>query len=147
MFKPVKTRYDFRYRFIQNAGERGKVAKPMRILIAEDDPGIRESLAELLESEGHLCRQAGDGQHATEILGTENFDILVSDFRMPRMNGVQLLQWCRAKGFSFPVLFITANRELFPMESDALRDSCADLQRKPIHIDEFLNAIHRFQEA
>jgi two-component system response regulator MprA len=118
------------------------MTRSLNILIAEDEAGIRDALGELLESEGHRCRLANDGQHAADALGAgERFDLLVSDFRMPRMDGVSLLHWCRQNGFHFPVIFITANRELFPLENEALHDCCAALLRKPIHIDEFLDAV------
>jgi DNA-binding response OmpR family regulator len=115
--------------------------KPLKILIAEDDAAIREALAELLESEGHACRQAYDGYNAVEVFQNEDFDLLVSDFRMPRLDGVGLLEWCRNNGRHLPVIFITANRELFPTERLALSDCCAELLRKPIHIDELLSAV------
>lgn len=115
--------------------------KKTRILLVEDDSSIRETLAELLSFEGYECVEADDGQTATEILEREKFDVLVSDFRMPRMNGVDLLKWCRERKIHFPVIFITANRELFDKENFALTDCCAALLRKPIGIDELLSAV------
>lgn len=112
-----------------------------RILLVEDDASIRESLVELLSFEGYECAEADDGLTATEILARERFDLLISDFRMPRMNGVDLLKWCREHEIHFPVIFITANRELFDKEQVALKDCCAALLRKPIGIDELLQAV------
>ena len=120
------------------------MAEKLKILLAEDDAGIRESLTELLDYEGFDCVPAFDGQDAIEILAARDpcyFQVMISDFRMPRMNGGELLQWCRAHGYHFPVIFITANRELVPTENRALSDCCAALLHKPINIEQLLQAI------
>lgn len=126
----------------------------LRILLAEDEPTIREILTELLVDEGYECIAAFDGLDATEKLKKETFDLLISDFRMPRMNGAELLKWCREQKIHLPVIFITANKELFPEEKDALSDCCAALLVKPIDFNNLILAIeeaktrnhHRFCE-
>jgi DNA-binding NtrC family response regulator len=116
--------------------------KKIRILLAEDDMAIREILTELLIEEGYECIPSFDGKEAAEKLKTETFDVLVSDFRMPRMDGVELLKWCRSNHIHLPVIFITANKDLFPKEKLALNDCCAALLEKPIDINKLLEAIH-----
>jgi CheY-like chemotaxis protein len=59
---------------------------------------------------------------AIEKLSKEAFDLLISDFRMLRMSGFELLRWCREHDFHFPVIFVTANKVLFPEERIALDD-------------------------
>lgn len=82
-----------------------------------------------------------DGVEAKDILEQENFDLLITDFRMPRMDGANLLEWCRAQKIHFPVIFITANADLLPKEKLALNDCCADLLSKPISIETLIKSI------
>ncbi len=112
-----------------------------KLLIVEDDDSIREILTEMLIDEGFECSSASDGLKATELLKENNFDVLISDFRMPRMNGTDLLKWCRDNNIHLPVIFITANKDLFPEEKLALNDCCAALLQKPIDMDTLLEAI------
>jgi len=62
------------------------------VLIAEDDASLRETLAEILELEGHECRLAGDGETALSMLVGDDIDVLVLDLHMPRRDGVSLLR-------------------------------------------------------
>jgi DNA-binding NtrC family response regulator len=112
------------------------------ILIAEDETSIREILVELLNDEGFSCDAAIDGMHATEKLVTKNYDVVISDFRMPRMGGAELLKWCRENNHHMPFIFITANKELVYEEKLALDDCCAAFLQKPIDIDHLIAAIN-----
>lgn len=112
-----------------------------RVLVVEDENSIREILVELLSDEGFDCDSAFDGKDAAEKLMTNSYDVLVSDFRMPRMDGAELLKWCRANEHHLPFVFITANKELLPEEKQALDDCCAVLLHKPIDFDHLITAI------
>lgn len=112
-----------------------------KILLVEDDENIRDILCEILKDEGFDVIPSIDGQEATEILKEKHFDLLISDFRMPRMNGAELLEWCRNHKIHFPVIFITANANLMPSENLALKDCCAALLPKPIDLDQLMQAI------
>lgn len=117
------------------------MTEKLKLLIVEDDESIREILTEMLVDEGFDCVSASDGEKATHILKEATFDVLISDFRMPKMNGTELLKWCRDHGIHLPVIFITANKDLFPEEKLALDDCCAALLQKPIDIDHLITAI------
>lgn len=112
-----------------------------RILYVEDDNYLREVITELLRGEGLECTSAADGIEAIRCLETQKFDLLITDIRMPRMDGTQLLIWCRKNCFHFPVIFITANDELLPIDHVALKDCCASLLKKPVGLDVLLRAI------
>lgn len=62
-----------------------------RVLIAEDDPGLRETLNILLSGEGYVVMEAEDGQVALDLLAGSPVDVLLLDLAMPRVNGVELL--------------------------------------------------------
>lgn len=68
----------------------------MRILVAEDDRITRASLVRQLEAWGHTVAAAEDGQAAWEALGASPFDIVITDWEMPRLSGVELIERIRA---------------------------------------------------
>jgi DNA-binding NtrC family response regulator len=114
----------------------------MRILIAEDDEGIQDVLVDILGGEGHSCRVASNGRIAANFLSEDSsYDLLISDFRMPEMDGVQLLEWCRNSKIHFPVIFITATSNLVDREKVALEDCCAEMLEKPFEISSLLVAV------
>ena len=67
-----------------------------RILVVDDSPTIRRVVAAILEARGYRALLAGDGQEALEMLGTEEVDLVLLDFVMPRMNGYQFCRELRA---------------------------------------------------
>ena len=79
-----------------------------RVLIADDDLGIRKSLAELLAGEGCVVDTAADGQEALEKIAKDGFDVLISDVVMPRMDGYELFTAVRKLRPQLPVLMMTA---------------------------------------
>lgn len=115
--------------------------RKLKILLAEDETSIREILAELLMDEGHDCVAATDGQDASEKIAQETFDLLISDLRMPRMNGAELFKWCQDNKYLMPVIFITANHELFPEERIVLNDMRFPLLQKPIDFNNLVDVI------
>jgi PAS domain S-box-containing protein len=79
-----------------------------RILIADDDMGIRKSLAELLAAEGCRVETAGDGVEALAKLDADAFDVLISNVVMPNMDGYELFTAVRQRFPDLPVLMMTA---------------------------------------
>ena len=75
--------------------------KVKKILVVEDDLTLRELMVDILIGEGFHCLDAPDGLAASEILKQETIDLLITDFRMPHMSGVDLLDWCREKKLHF----------------------------------------------
>ncbi|MBM7698889.1 response regulator [Kurthia huakuii] len=63
-----------------------------KILIVDDQPGIRILLQEVLKNEGYAIQTAGSGVEAVEILKNEDFDALLTDMKLPGMNGVEIIQ-------------------------------------------------------
>jgi PAS domain S-box-containing protein len=79
-----------------------------RVLIADDDMGIRDTLAELLAAEGCRVETAADGAEALEKLEQGGFDVLISDVVMPRMDGYELFTTVQRRFPGLPVLMMTA---------------------------------------
>ena len=79
-----------------------------RLLLVEDEPGMRELLANNLRFEGFSVDEASDGAEALERLGRGAHDLVVLDLMLPKMDGFQVLHTLRRGGNSIPVLMLTA---------------------------------------
>jgi PAS domain S-box-containing protein len=79
-----------------------------RILVVDDDPGVREACAETLAAEGSDVTQAGDGLEALKKLEQEPFDLVLSDVVMPDMDGYELYMIARKRFPGIPVALMTA---------------------------------------
>ncbi len=82
--------------------------KGLHILVADDDPGILRSLKEMLEADGCIVETAGDGENALAMLAEGEFDLLLSDVVMPKMDGYDLYLQVKQKYPDLPVLMMTA---------------------------------------
>lgn len=109
----------------------------MRILIAEDERITRASLARQLQSWGHAVEQAEDGERAWALFDRGQFDIVLTDWDMPRLSGLELIQRIRSAakpGFAY-VVMLTGHTE----KSDVVRGIEAgadDFLSKPFDRDE-----------
>lgn len=83
----------------------------MKVLIAEDDINIRQGLADLLETEGYLCEQAADGEHALRLFEQVKPDLILLDIMMPKLDGYSVCRKIRQSDENIPVIFITAKSE------------------------------------
>lgn len=115
----------------------------LRILYVEDEVMLNELTTELLVAEGFLCVSVLNGEDACRELEKKPFDLLLTDFQMPKMNGAELLFWCRRKNFHLPVIFLSGNIEAVPQAALALTDCCTSLLRKPIAFQDLLEAIKK----
>jgi two-component system, OmpR family, response regulator MprA len=89
------------------------------LLVVDDEPAVRESLRRALALEGYEVALAGDGEEALARLAADDYEAVVLDVAMPRMDGVEACQRLRAAGDRTPVLMLTAR--------DALDDRVAGL--------------------
>ena len=78
------------------------------VLVVEDEPVIRELMAILLEEEGYTVRQATDGVEALEVVDQHPVDLILSDVKMPRLDGPSLAHHLRARGDLIPVVLMSA---------------------------------------
>lgn len=87
----------------------------LHILIADDDPHIRELLRHTLQANGYLVFEASDGKEASELLTKQQIHLAIVDVMMPNMNGLQLCEEIR-KYYDFPVILLTAKDQLADKE-------------------------------
>jgi two-component system response regulator MprA len=78
------------------------------VLVVEDEPVIRELMAILLEEEGYAVHQAVDGLQALEMLEQQGIDLVLSDVKMPRLDGASLVHRLRSRGDAIPVVLMSA---------------------------------------
>ncbi len=108
-----------------------------KILVAEDDKGLRQLFCRVLERNGFTAIGAADGLDALEALEHEYIDLIVSDIMMPRLDGYGLVRSLREAGNSVPVLIITAKESFQDMQSGFLAGA-DDYMVKPINVNEMV---------
>ncbi|MBL6620381.1 MAG: response regulator transcription factor [Ilumatobacteraceae bacterium] len=96
----------------------------MKVLIAEDDRAVRESLARAMHLEGYEVATANDGAAALESVRAESPDIAVLDVSMPAVDGLTVCRVLRSEGNTLPILMLTARTE--PSDRVAGLDAGAD---------------------
>jgi len=84
-----------------------------RILVVDDDADMRFILSTILEAAGFNVYGAGDGLEAVEYLKRRRYDVLLTDYRMPRMDGVELLDMVGAMWPDLPVIVVTGDSVSF----------------------------------
>lgn len=85
--------------------------RPARVLVVDDEPGIAELLQDLLEAAGHAVTTASSGAEALQCLQAEPFDLIVSDLRMPDIDGAALWREVSARqpALARRMLFVTGD--------------------------------------
>jgi len=117
-----------------------------RVLVVDDDPGVRYTLREILESEGLEVDEAGDGVEALERLAERPAPLVITDLRMPRLDGRGLLAELAIRAPGTRVVLITAHGS----ERDAveaIKAGAYDYFKKPFETEELLAVVRRAVEA
>ncbi len=113
-----------------------------RILVVDDDAVGRYTLRGLLEEEGLTVEEAPDGQAALERLAQGEFDLVISDLRMPKVDGMELLHRTQAMSPQPRIILLTAHgSERHAVE--AMKLGALDYFRKPFDVDEVLTVVRR----
>jgi DNA-binding NtrC family response regulator len=115
------------------------------VLIVEDEQILRESLAGLLEGEGYDVLQAAHGEEAYRIVLEQPIDVVLSDVRMPEMDGMALLSHLRQLAPETPVIMVTAYGTV-NSAVEAMRAGAWDYLLKPVQFDDLLLKIERALE-
>lgn len=117
-----------------------------RVLVVDDDAGIRYTLSEILRDSGLDVALAENGQQALDLLRTSPFDLVITDLRMTPVDGLELLRVIRAEQPRLRVVMITAHgSERHAVE--AMRLGAYDYFRKPFELDELMAVVHRALEV
>ncbi len=111
-----------------------------RILIVDDEPSIRKVLTAHLRRFGHDVQTASDGAEAIARLQDEAFDLVVSDLKMPVVDGMELLRWVNTNQSALPVILITAHGTV-DSAVEAIKQGAFDYVTKPFDRDELQGVI------
>ncbi|KWT66822.1 Two-component system response regulator QseB [Hyphomicrobium sulfonivorans] len=109
----------------------------MRLLLVEDEPRISAAIKAALEAAGYACDAALDGEDAWFRGDTEDYDLVVLDLGLPRMDGLSVLKRWRADGRNMPVLVLTA-RGAWPERVEGIDAGADDYLTKPFQTEELL---------
>ena len=109
----------------------------MRILVVEDEEELAAVIVEALEDESYAVDKAGTGDEADELMFVNPYDLVVLDWTLPGLSGIELLRRWRSAGSEVPVLMLTARREVGD-RVDGLDTGADDYLTKPFSFDELL---------
>ena len=116
----------------------------MRVLVAEDDAGLRDALTRGLREHGYVVDAVADGEIATRYLRSYEYELAVLDWRMPGQTGVDLVRWMRRRQLPTAILMLTARDA--PADRVAGLDAGADdYLIKPFDIGELLARMRALQ--
>lgn len=112
----------------------------MRLLLAEDEKALSKALTAILERNNYSVDAVYDGQAALKYLEADNYDGVILDIMMPKIDGITVLKEIRKKGNLIPVLLLTAKSEVDD-KVEGLDAGANDYLAKPFHSKELLARI------
>jgi DNA-binding NtrC family response regulator len=111
---------------------------PERILLVEDNPGIRTNLASFLRAAGYRVNEAPNGKEAIELLRKDKVNLVLSDIVMPELSGFSLLQHVRSARPEIPVILMSG----FLFNPDQIvKQGAVDFITKPIMLSDLLSKV------
>ncbi len=111
-----------------------------RILVLDDEENMRETLSEFLGMSGYEVDVAPDGSSGIEQLGRQDYDLVLTDLKMPGMDGIALTEWMRETHPDVPVILMTGYATV-DTTIRALRLGASDYVLKPFTLDEMQHAV------
>jgi CheY-like chemotaxis protein len=111
------------------------------VLVVEDDRLNRNLICKVLRNEGHQVFEACDGAEALELLYAQRFDLVITDFMMPRLNGLKLVEQLHPLQPQLPIIFITGY--LSAISGKAILDNVAEVIPKPFEPGVLRSAVQR----
>ncbi|MCC9019989.1 response regulator transcription factor [Flavobacterium lipolyticum] len=112
----------------------------MHILIVEDELGIVQFLQQGLQEEGYQITTANDGSKAFELIHSQHFDLILLDWMLPKINGLDLCRAIRVKDQKTPIIFLTA-KDTVQETIEGLKAGANDYIKKPFSFEELVERI------
>ena len=116
-----------------------------KILVVDDEKAIRRSIKEILEFEKHTIEEAEDGQIALDMALKNNYDIILSDIKMPKLDGIELLQKLMDNKISSSVIIMSGHGTI-ETAVDAVKNGAYDYLAKPIDLNRLLVSVRNALE-
>ncbi len=114
------------------------MAGSLKVLVVDDEPDTRDAIECAVRGLGNTCTSAGDGVEAWDAHGRDRADVIISDWNMPRMNGIELCRKVRAGDPSLPYthfIFVTANHDK-SCAAEGMRAGADDYLAKPLDLQQ-----------
>ncbi len=118
----------------------------MKVMLVDDEPFILQGLSVIIDwkAEGYeIVKKASDGREALDYLMENEVDLIITDIRMPRINGLELLETVRKEHISDAYIIILSGYNDFKYAQKAIRYSCMDYILKPIQKEQLLKNIRQ----
>jgi DNA-binding NtrC family response regulator len=122
-----------------------KPESSLKILIVDDEIVVRDTLTAMMKHFGHATDCASDGLSAQEIMRQHEYDVVFLDIRMPGLDGITLLKWCREKDLSSQVIIMTGHGEEKTRE-EALQYGAFAFLNKPFKLNEINELINQVKK-
>lgn len=116
-----------------------------KILIIDDEKSIRNTLKEILSYEGYEVTEAQDGSEGLKLAGSDKFDIILSDIKMPKMDGIEVLEKLQEITPETPVVMISGHGNI-ETAVEAIRKGAFDYISKPLDLNRMLVTIRNALE-
>ena len=117
----------------------------VKVLLIEDDETTRGLLKRAIDKEGYKTLVAADGYEGLELFRSEKPDVVITDIKMPKMDGMEVLHSVKEKSPSTEVILITAHGE-YDTAILALRQGTLDYIKKPVDLDQLMLSLGRARE-
>ena len=111
------------------------------VLVVEDDQSIRSLINRMLRSEGHQVVEASDGATALEILQGMRCDLVITDFLMPKLNGIKFVEQLHSLQPKMPIILITGY--LSVASGTTIVDKVAEILAKPFDLTVLQSTVRR----
>jgi len=115
------------------------------ILIVDDEEIARTNMMHVLGKEGYSCHGAGNGAEALEVMAREDIDLVVTDLKMERMDGIELLEQINRTAPEIPVIMVTGFATV-SSAVDALKKGAAHYLGKPVNLEELRRTVKEVLE-
>ncbi len=116
-----------------------------KILVTDDEKAIRRSIKEILEFEKHQVEEAEDGQMALNMALKNNYDVILSDIKMPKLDGIELLQKLSESNISSAIIMMSGHGTI-ETAVDAVKNGAYDYLAKPIDLNRLLVSVRNALE-
>ncbi|MCC5923811.1 MAG: sigma-54-dependent Fis family transcriptional regulator [Crocinitomicaceae bacterium] len=116
-----------------------------KILIVDDERAIRRALREILEFESFEVDEAEDGAAGLSMIETNEYDIIFSDIKMPKMDGLELLEEVQKRNIDCPIIMISGHGNI-ETAVDAIKKGAFDFIEKPLDLNRILVTVRNAKE-
>jgi DNA-binding NtrC family response regulator len=118
------------------------MAGKSRVLVVDDEEALRYLLSTELAAEGYDVETAGDGDEAIEAIRQKDYDVVLLDIKMPRVDGFEVLRFIKQNKPEIKVIMLTAYADV-KNAIEALKLGASDFVSKPYDLEDILTSINR----